>query len=580
MVGDAPNIQSLWGDLIIEELVRNGVDRFVVCPGSRSTPLVQAIVRNPRAQATLWIDERGGAFHALGMSRADGWPQAVVTTSGTAVANLLPAVVEASLDGVPLVLLTADRPHELREVGANQSIKQMGIFSDHVRWAFDLPAPDTQMPARALLTTIDDAVHHAVDGHAGPVQLNCPFREPLAPTVEPWDTAWLDPIRAWIDDDEAMLEVPVGDLIEGLYAEGLAERLREAERGVIVCGTLPQEADRLGVGLLADALGWPVWTDIRSQMRLGARLPQRHVHLDRILAAKGAPVPDVVLQFGGRLTSKRMQAVLDRGAAATYILVDPEPSRLDPGHTVTHRVVSDIDAFSGVLEAFLTEAPVTAPALDVRAADSSLEAATRVAVEAGDSLSEPWVARWLSQHMDTDHVLFVSNSMPIRDMQTYAAADGGERTVYTNRGASGIDGIVATAAGCAQGEPSPCTLLIGDVALLHDVNALAMLAALEQPLTIVVLNNGGGGIFSFLPIAEHEDVLRPFIETPHTMRFDGVCASFGVPYVRVDARDTFSVAYSAAIASGTSSVIEVGSDIGGNHAHHERIEASINAALA
>ncbi len=578
MLADAPNIQSLWGDLIVEELVRNSVNHFVVCPGSRSTPLIQAIARNADAEATIWLDERGGAFHALGRARAEGWPCAVVTTSGTAVANLLPAVVEASLDGVPMILLTADRPHELREVGANQSIKQTGIFADHVRWMFDLPAPDLQMPARAVLTTVDEGVHRARGAHPGPVQLNCPFREPLAPTPEAWDRAWLEPIQSWLDDDESLVAFASGEFEENLFVDGLLEQMRTAKRGVVVMGTLDR-FDAIEAVSIAGRLGWPVWTDVRSGMRLGPRFPGQSVHLDRLLATGAVEAPDVVLQFGGRLTSKRMQTFLDAGHADTYILVDADPSRMDPGHQVTNRVHCAVHLFCETLEGLLESRPHEGHVLDVASADARVDAAVEAAVETETALTEPWVARWLTRRMDKDHALFIGNSMPIRDVQHYGATGGVELDVGTNRGASGIDGNVSTAAGFAQGSDTPATLLTGDLTLLHDVNALAMLPALEHPLTIVVVNNGGGGIFSFLPIAEHEDVLRPYVETPHDIHFEGICASFGLPYAHVDTRDGFETAYKAAIASGRSSVIEVASDIAANKAHHERIEAAIDAAL-
>ncbi len=579
MLRDAPNIQSLWGDLIVEELVRNGVDRFVVCPGSRSTPLVQAIARHPQATAVLWLDERGAAFHALGLGRATGWPHAVVTTSGTAVANLLPAVVEASLDNVPLVLLTADRPHELREVGASQSIRQHGIFSDHVRWAVDLPAPSTSMPARALLTTVDQAVHHAVDGQKGPVHLNCPFREPLAPTPEPWDAAWLESLGDWLDAEEPVTAFCAGDLVDTLGDEDLAERVRGAERGLLVCGSLGYQTDGEAVAALAERLGWPLWADIRSGLRLGADVPGRRAHLERLLGAEGAPRPDLVLQFGGRLTSKRMQTYLDAGGFQTYALVDAEPSRLDPGHQVTHRYVCDIAVTCDILEEHLEAHPARPAPTATWPGSDAVEAAVEAAIGQDTALSEPFVARWLSRHMDPEHGLFLSSSMPIRDMQAFAALDGPPLEVEANRGASGIDGVVSTAAGFAQGRDGPVTLLIGDLALLHDVNAVAMLKRLEQPLTVVVLNNGGGGIFSFLPIAAHEDILTPLINTPHAITFDGVCASFDVPHAHVSDRTGFERAYAEAIRSGTSWVIEVDSSLAGNAAEHQRIEAAIQTAL-
>lgn len=583
MLADAPNIQSLWGDLIVEELVRNGVEHFVVCPGSRSTPLVQAVARHPDARATIWNDERGGGFHALGIGRVAG-PAAVVTTSGTAVANLLPAVVEASLDKVPLIVLTADRPHELREVGANQSIRQTRIFSDHTRWSFDLPVPDDKTPARSLLTTVDHAVLMAeLDAHPGPVQLNCPFREPLAPSDAAWDRSCLDGLDAWLETEapftwteETLAPCPLAD---DWLAEFAAE-LDTVEQGLIVVGDLGRggiaQADVLGL-----RLGWPVWCDARTetldQSEHGVPRPMRHI--DRLLGHGFDPT--LVIQLGARPNSKRLQRWLDAGKASHYIVVDPAPERIDPGHRVTHRFVAPVDhwcdALDDALMALRNEDDLSreVPAA-LRARHDAVAEALERAVCDGTDISEPWLARRITELLPAGTLLFASNSMPVRDLQMYGI-DG--VTFAANRGASGIDGIVSTAAGIARGRGVHTTLLIGDLAFQHDLNALAHVGALEQPLTIVVVNNGGGGIFSFLPIAEHEDVLRPYVETPHDIRFEGICQGFGLPYAHVDSRDGFEAAYRAAIASGRSSVIEVASNIAENKAHHDRIEAAIDAAL-
>lgn len=583
MIREAPNIQSLWGALVVEELVRNGVTRFVVCPGSRSTPLVQAIARHPDAEVVLWNDERGAAYHALGWGRATGGPAAVITTSGTAVANLLPAAIEASLDRVPLLLLTADRPHELREVGANQSIRQSGLFGDHVRWSFDLPVPHDATPARMVLTAVDHAVFKALDpSHPGAVQLNCPFREPLAPTPEPWDPDCLAGLDDWLAGDRAFTWIertpPVFAAEDDLF-EDLADALLEVEQGLVVAGDIP---DLEGVAAIARILGWPLWVDTRCPLEPAAELPTFLPHADRLLGRGLAP--NVILQFGARLESKRIQAWVDEGRTSELLAVHPAPERLDPAHRVTHRFVAPIDPWCDALwEALAGRRPDSAawPELssELRAAHAAVALASEHAVEEGTAPSEPWVARRLTRILDTQHGLFVSNSMPIRDVQQFGVKDRPGLDVRTNRGASGIDGVVATAAGYAQGACKPVTLLIGDLALLHDVNALAQLLALEYPVTVVVLNNGGGSIFSFLPIAGHEDVLTPFVSTPHDVTFGGVCSSFGLAHHRIEDRAAFERAYADAIGSGTSSVIEVISSLGGNRDQHARIETAIAATL-
>jgi 2-succinyl-5-enolpyruvyl-6-hydroxy-3-cyclohexene-1-carboxylate synthase len=583
MFRDAPNVQSLWGALIVEELVRNGVTAFVVCPGSRSTPLVQAVARHPGATVVLWNDERGAAYHALGWGRATGQPAAVITTSGTAVANLLPAAIEADLAQVPLLLLTADRPPELREAGANQSIRQAGLFDGTVRWAFDLPVPNDATPARMVLTTVDHAVFRAgSETHPGPVHLNCPFREPLAPSPEPWDPDCLEGLDDWLEGERAHTTVhePLSawPLDEAWFGE-LAEALREVELGLVVVGDAPPGH---GGEEVARLLGWPVWIDQRASRPEGAAVANHLPHVDRLLG-RGFD-PQVILQLGARIESKRIQSWIDAGHVPDVLVVHPAPERFDPGHRVTHRFVAPIAPWCDSLWEHLApqhpdpESLPTLPA-DLVARHARLAQALDRAVEEGTAPSEPWVAREITRRLDAEHALFVSNSMPVRDLQRFGVKDRPELVVAANRGASGIDGILATAAGYAQGAGRPVTLLVGDLAFLHDVNALAHLADLEQPVTVVVLNNGGGSIFSFLPIAEHRDVLDPWVQTPHDLRFEGLATTFGLPYERVTTREDFSRAYAAAAASGRSALLEVASGLAENAAQHARIEAALDAAL-
>ncbi len=576
-----PNLQALWGALIVEELVRQGVGLFVVAPGSRSTPLVVAAARHPDVAPQIWVDERGAAFFALGFARGSGRAAAVITTSGTAVANLLPAVVEASLDHVPLILLTADRPPELWDVGANQAIDQPGIFEPYVRWSFDLPCPDERIPARTLLATVDQAVQRATTGDPGPVHLNCPFREPLAPSEAPFDRGCLEGTEAWQRGRAPFNRISVGRRQpEEAHVREAARLMAAARRGLLVTGALSGPEAPQSVAELAAALEWPWITDLRSQLRLGNRAPQHLPHLDRLLAVEPESWrPDVVLQIGGRFTSKRLQRFLDRGQAEHRLLIDPHARRLDPGHRVTWSIQGDVTAWCRVLARAVRGADGAGVPEALSAMHQRIEDAMDAAIADRDALSEPWVARWLTTHMTPDQALFVSSSMPIRDVDDYGAIDGPPLRVDANRGASGIDGVIASSAGFARGCGKACTLLIGDLAVLHDLNALSMLGADVPPLTIVVLNNRGGSIFSFLPVAGYEDVFSPYFDTPHRLRFEGVSRMFGLDYRHVASRSDFESAYRAAIAGGVHAVIEVESDQRANLENHRAIEGAIEAAI-
>jgi 2-succinyl-5-enolpyruvyl-6-hydroxy-3-cyclohexene-1-carboxylate synthase len=412
--------------------------------------------------------------------------------------------------------------------------------------------------------------------------VNCPFREPLAPDPEPWSPGCLEGLLRWQEDTRPFTSIVPGfaGAAEAWIPEA-ADVLLGASRGLLVAGA---DADVQGMAEIARALRWPLWADVRSGLRLGSDLPGHLPHIDRLLGA--AYEPDVVLQVGARLTSRRVQAWLDAGGAREHLLVARAPGRVDPGHRVTRRTVDPGGAYGEALaQALWARRPeVPPPPADLLALHGAVADAVARALDADGSsgeppCSEPWVARWLSANLPADHALFVSNSMPVRDLQEFAVAHGPALAVEANRGASGIDGVVATAAGWAQAIEHPVTLLVGDLALLHDVNALAFLGALAVPLTVVVLNNGGGSIFSFLPVAAHEDVVDPWVSAPHAIRFDGVCRSFGIGHAHAGDRAGFETAWRAAASSGRSSVVEVRSSLADNLAVHRRIDAAVAKAM-
>jgi 2-succinyl-5-enolpyruvyl-6-hydroxy-3-cyclohexene-1-carboxylate synthase len=569
---DTPRANRLWAYLIVEELLRCGVDFFCVAPGSRSTPLVAALASNDKARSFIHFDERGTAFAALGHARARGTPAAWITTSGTAVANGLPAVVEAATDGVPMLLLTADRPPELRQTGANQTIDQPDIFGDYVRWRFDLPAPDPDLDPAMVLTTVDQAAYRASRAPQGPVHLNLMFREPFL--SDPDDEDALSGPSSWEQGDEPYTRYastnPAADEME---VHNLWGTLRPAKRGLVVAGRLTSRKQGEAVLRLAETLGWPLLPDIGSQIRLGTDSPGLVPHYDALLASDlfaEAHTPEAVVHVGGRALSKRLEQFLARSRPSPYMVVRENPFRLDPTHRVTHSVEANILDFCASLVRAATEGPPTP--------DASWTAGWRGASEqvglyldevSRGEPSEPLVARMVSQNIPGDHGLVVASSMPIRDLDTYAAADGPSIPVAANRGASGIDGTVATAAGFARGLGRPVTLLVGDLALLHDLNSLAMLR--DVHLVVVVLNNDGGGIFSFLPVATHEELFEPYFGTPQGVGFEPAARMFGLGYERPGTMEEFVESYCAACDRGSSTLIEVRTDRRENVALHRRL---------
>ena len=556
---ETPRANRLWANLIVEELIRCGVEFFCVAPGSRSTPLVAALAANDKAHSLVHFDERGTAFAALGYARATGRPAAWITTSGTAVANGLPAVVEASTDGVPMILLTADRPPELRQTGANQTIDQPDIFGDYVRWRFDLPAPDLTIDPAMVLTTVDQAAYRARRSPHGPVHLNLMFREPFLPEGED-DPQGPSP---WAEGDEPYTRyAATKPAIDEMEIQALWQTLRQAKRGLVVAGRLASRKQGEAVLRLAGALGWPLLPDIGSQVRLGADAENLAAYYDALLAGESfaeAHAPEAVVHVGGRALSKRLEQFLGRSRPDPYVVVRENPFRLDPAHRVTHSIESDVVDFCAAMVRVAMEYPPDEDAFWMTGwRGASKKVGHSLDEIFSTELNEPFVARSVSRNVPQDHGLVVASSMPVRDLDTYATAGGAPVPVAANRGASGIDGTVATAAGFARGLGRPVTLLIGDLALLHDLNSLAMLR--DVPVVVVVLNNDGGGIFSFLPVAKHEEFFEPYFGTPQGVGFGPAAEMFGLAYEQPRTRDEFLDAYATACSSGRSSILEVRTD--------------------
>ena len=575
----------LWATLVVEELVRNGVETFFIAPGSRSTPLIAAISENPKAKPVVHFDERGTAFAALGYARATRRPAAWITTSGTAVANGLPAIVEASTDSVPMILLTADRPPELRQTGANQTILQPDIFGDYTRWSFDLPAPDLSVDPASVLTTVDQGCYRARNAPKGPVHLNLMFREPFLGEPEA-EVENIGEPEVWRESGRPYTRYAYPEpALSGEEVRQIRDELSRIERGLVVAGRLESREQGEAVLRVAEDLCWPVLPDVSSQIRLGKNSELLVPYYDALLSDekfRESHTPEAVLHFGGRALSKRLEQFLGGARPDFYVVVRENPFRLDPGHRVTRSVQAGIEGFC---EAF-TQAGGRSPNADPGSwkqrwtrASNVLEKRVDQLLGEAERLNEPLVARFVSRHIPEEHGLVLASSMPIRDMDTFAAVDGPPVPVAANRGASGIDGTVATAAGFARGTGKPATLLIGDLALLHDLNSLAMLR--DLPIVVVVVNNDGGGIFSFLPVAQHGKFFEPYFGTPHGLVFESAAAMFGLRYEKPPSTNEFVNAYRSACRSQTPTLIEVKTDREENVALHRRLleESTTNLPL-
>ena len=578
------NINSVWGSLLVEELIRCGADYFCISPGSRSAPLAMAVANNARANTFVHFDERGAAYRALGYARATGKSAVLICTSGTAVANYLPAVVEASSDMLPLILLTADRPPELHNVGANQTIEQANLFGDFVRWSFNLPCPDRAIPPEMPLTTIDYAVQQATRVPAGPVHVNCMFREPLAPVDTGEDfRSYLSSITGWLDSSEPYTKYEQAERVVDTPAlDRISKILDRAKAGIVILGHLPRASDRNAALALAERMQWPVFADITSGARLGAARTEVIPFFNLALTSdhvKQTLRPDTIFHIGGRVVSKRLMQWIEESSLKSYIHVVDHPTRIDPIHCVTHRVETDIESFCRTLSGRIGEtARSDYMSLWLRTSGVIDHVLQQLLAETGE-LVEAGVARLLSTEISPDTALFLASSMPIRDMDIFAAADGPRVPVAANRGASGIDGTVASAAGYAVGIGQPVTLLIGDLALLHDLNSLAMLHNSETRVIVVVINNNGGGIFDHLPISEFGESYEKFFVNPHGFRFEFVAKQFGLDYTHAQTIAELRSQYRQAIIQERSAVIEVAVDRAENMRFHKRLIHEIGSAL-
>jgi len=555
------NINHCWGTLIIEELSRLGVEYFCVAPGSRSSPLVIALAQHKKVKSFVHFDERGLAFHAMGYGAAAKKPAVLICTSGTAAANFYPAVIEASKKKLPLIVITADRPPELRQTGAVQTIDQVGLFGKYAQWTTDMPCPDTKIDPPFVLTTIDQAWYQAVRNH-GVVHINCMFRQPLTLVKTSEDlTGYIKPLSRW-----AKSQRPYTDYVTGFESVALptpkkiAARLDAVKNGVIVVGKIAGPDEAQLVLHLSEKLGWPVFADVSSGLRLG----QDHSHLihyfDHLLSSEKILKNlsfDGVLHLGGRMTSQRYYDFIQKQNPAEYIMVINHALRNDPNHQVSLRVEASVSNFIqtviGLIKPRKTSVALKVLSKANKVADQIIEDS----FEMDEPVNEPRIARLVSQLIPEGQGLFLSNSMPIRDMGNYADFKGRAVSVNGNRGASGIDGIIASAAGYAKGLDKPVTLMIGDLAALHDLNSLAMLRDLSVPMIIIVLNNGGGGIFSFLPIAEFKEGFEKYWGTPHAYTMAAAASMFELNYSQPMDEAHFKKVYTQALKSQTSTIIEV-----------------------
>ncbi len=534
-----PSLNTLWAGALMQELHRGGVRDVVLCPGSRSAPLALAAAEaSPEVRTWVVLDERVAGFFALGLALESGRPASVLVTSGSAGTHLLPALVEAWASGVPLVALTADRPWELHGFGAPQTMPQGGLFGSFVRMSQSLPSPEASAAAfRHLRAVVSRAVSAAVARPSGPVHLDVPFREPLAPVPDAPAPAGLD-VEALEGRAGApfVRSVTPAGLPPEPELEAVRRRLAAAERGVVVVGPRAR-ADRFAgaVRALAASHGYPVLADAASNVRWAPGQPAI-AHLDLLLRNEGwalASRPDLVVRLGGGLSSRRVSEWLD-GSGAEVVLVSEGTEPVDPQHRAAVVLEGDAVAICEALTA--ATAPRRAAWADgFSRADARADSTLASALASERRLTEPGVARAVVSALPAGARLVLGSSMPIRDVDAFAPDPPGPVRVLANRGLNGIDGNLSTALGVAAASGAPTFAVVGDLALLHDLGALVLARRASLPLTVVVVNNDGGGIFSFLPIAGSTPRFEALFGTPHGTDLSAAAALGEARFTRVEA---------------------------------------------
>ena len=576
---------------IIDGLVVGGVTDAVVCPGSRSTPLALAAKAHPGLTVRVLLDERSAGYFALGMARAARRPVAVVVTSGTAAANLLPSVVEASLARVPLILVTADRPAELRDRGAPQTIDQGHLYGRYARWFVELPLLDGEdVTRRHVRSAVDRAVAMARGLPAGPVHLNVPFREPLIP-----DGA-LGPGQGRVVGARAVADVVTGRSgLDEAEVGRLADRVASVERGLILAGPQDDPALAGAVARLAVATGYPIAADPLSGLRCGPHdrsfVLSHADHLVRPGPWIDAHRPDLVIRFGATPTSKPINTLLAE-ARPQQLAIDGDRTWSEPTIIPTTFVQADATATAEALADALEARGRRAGGGWARgwcAADNAADVALRDWLMAMGEQGEPFEGApfmMLADLLPDGALLWAGNSMPVRDLDAWLPSAAHAIRPLANRGANGIDGVVSTALGAAAAGVGPVALVVGDLSFLHDLNALVAARLHGLSATIVLIDNDGGGIFSFLPqaTADAPEVGLPaqyeaLFGTPHGIDVGPIVEALGGEYL-APGPGQLGTALAESLARPGVQVIAVKTDRARNVELHRQAAAAVSAALA
>lgn len=545
----------------VDELARSGTRHAVISPGSRSTPLALLLAEHPDIKIWLQVDERSAAFFALGIAKAAKEPVALLCTSGTAAANYYPAVIEARLSRVPLIVLTADRPHELRDSGAPQAIDQVHLFGKYPKWFVDMALPEQREEViRYVRISAARAVANATHRPAGPVHINFPFREPLIPNLSAatlWENGQdvVQPFTTVMEGHRVMTDEQL---------QSLGKLLSTNAKGLIVCGSLDSSHGHDDLLLLAEHLHYPILADPLSQLRTSfgedsGLIIECYDAFLRVEQFVEHYKPDVIIRFGAMPVSKALTLYLNKYTGCHQIVVDEGSGWRDPTLSATEMIYSELKDLCQRLPSFIQpqNSEVRQAWLSAWLQYNELSRQIIHRESQHETINEGQLMLETISLMEEDALLFVGNSMPIRDLDTFLFTKMKRITTMANRGANGIDGVVSTALGaCTQSKQ--LVLVIGDLSFFHDLNGLLSAKLYDLNITIIVVNNDGGGIFSFLPQADQNVAhFEELFGTPIGVNFEQAVTMYDGEYACVTNWQEFREVYSHSLQSKGLHVIEV-----------------------
>jgi 2-succinyl-5-enolpyruvyl-6-hydroxy-3-cyclohexene-1-carboxylate synthase len=561
----------------VAELVHSGITDVVVSPGSRSTPMAMVLAEHPDLHLHIHIDERSAAFFALGMAKASNRPVAILCTSGTAAANYFPAIVEARYSRVPLLVLTADRPHELREVGAPQAIDQIHLYGKHVKWFSEMALPEkSDEIIRYARTVCARATAIATQAPSGPVHLNFPFREPLIPQLG-GDLFQLK------ERPTGYVKVHNGELtINKEQIEDIAIRLNGKEKGVLVCGNIVDENFAGMVTRLAATLNFPILADPLSQLRSGKHNNEYIIETyDSFLRNEDAKTflkPDVILRFGAMPTSKALTIFLKENHSSEQYVIDGGGGWRDPAALSTDMIFCNETIFCETLLTY-TVTKSSSGFFENWKKINEITKENMILLRDSAELSESRFFNQLADMLPEGATLFVGNSMPIRDLDSFFLNNEKSIKVMANRGANGIDGTVSTALGAAR-YSKPLYLVLGDLTFFHDLNGLIAAKLYQIDIHIIVVNNNGGGIFSFLPQAENKGNFELLFGTPLNIDFEYAVRMFQGNFTRIKDWDNLEMVMNMSTTVKGLNVYEIVTNRDRNTAEHRRFWGAVSQEIS